>query len=357
MRRESIALLKTLVETPGPSGHERAIQAVVRSYMQSLCDNVSTDVHGNVIGSINASASPRVMISAHCDEVGLMVTHIDERGFAYCSAIGGIDPCVAAGQRVLVHTTDGTVSGVIGRLPVHLMEKEDSEKAPRLHELWLDIGAADHNDATARIAVGNPVTFNVGFHDLANGLAIGRGFDDRGGIFVMLEALRLITRQKLNASLFAVSTVQEEIGHRGAMTSTFGIAPDMAIAVDVGPSTDYPTADPRKIGQFRIGAGPILHTGPNIHPELGRLLMETASSRSIDYQVRAEPRATPTDANAIQVTRAGVATVLVRIPCRYLHSPVELLALSDLENAAALLAAFIEQLQSGTLTPGKVECR
>jgi putative aminopeptidase FrvX len=355
MRNESISLLKKLVETPGPSGHEAVIQSVVREYMAPYCDTISTDVHGNLIGAIKPDATPRVMLSAHCDEVGLMVTHIDERGFAYCSAIGGVDPCVAAGQRVLVHTADGPVTGVVGRLPVHLMEKEAMDKAPRLHELWLDIGAATRDDAATRIEIGNPVTFDVGFKQLSDGLAVGRALDDRGGIFVMLESLRLLDRKNLNTSIFAVSTVQEEIGHRGAITSTFGIAPDIGIAVDVGPATDYPTADPRKIGDFRIGAGPILHTGPNIHAGLGHLLMKTASSRNIHYQLRAEPRGTPTDANAIQLSRAGVATALVRIPCRYLHTPVEMLSLNDLENAANLLAAFIEQLNSDTLKPGEAK--
>jgi len=346
MREESFEFLKSLVETASPSGFEQAVQKRVREYVAAFADEVRTDVHGNVIAVKNPGAPLRVMLAGHCDEIGLMVTNITKEGFIYFAAIGGIDPATITGQRVVIHGAQGPVSGVIGRKPIHLMEKEDIGKVQKLHELWIDVGAKDEEDAKRLVAVGDPVTTDVGLVRLQNDLVAARAFDDRVGAFVVMEALRLLADRQIAVSLYAVSTVQEEIGLRGAHTSAYSIDPHVGIAVDVGFDSDFPTVDKNRVGDIRLGAGPVLHRGPNINPVVERRLLETARAKEIPWQMQAEPRATGTDANAIQISRAGVAAGLISIPNRYMHTPVEVVSLTDLEQCAVLLAEFVAGLEN-----------
>lgn len=353
MKDESIEFLRELVDIASPSGYEAGIGGLIRDRMGKFCDNVATDVHGNVIGSVNSGAPLRVMLAGHCDEIGFMVTYIDDKGFCYFSSVGGMDPGIATGQRVIIHADGGPVFGVIGRKPIHLMEREDMEKQPKLHDLWIDIGARNKKDAAKVVSVGDYATFDVGFKRLKNGLVAARGFDDRAGAFVVIETLRKLAGRKLDAAVFGVATVQEELGLRGARTSAYGVNPHIGIAVDVGFATDFPGCEPKKVGECLLGKGPTLHRGPNINPRLGRMMEELARKKKIPFQVTAEPRATGTDANAMQVNRAGVATALVSIPNRYMHTPVEVVSLDDLENASTLVAEFVAGLKKNVnLVPG-----
>jgi endoglucanase len=305
-------------------------------------------VHGNVIAVRNEGAPVRVMLAGHCDEIGFMLTHIDGEGFLSFQAIGGVDPAVVPGMRVLVHDERGAVRGVIGRKPIHLLKEEERGKGVKLESLWIDIGAKNKKDAEKCVAVGGVATFDVGFDELRNDVVVARGFDDRVGSFVVVETMRLLSRRRPQAAVYAVSTVQEEIGLRGARTSAFGIDPHVGIAVDVGFASDYPGADKKEVGDVKLGGGPILHVGPNINPVVARLMAKAAKQARIKTQMQAEPRATGTDANAIQVTRSGVAAGLVSIPNRYMHTPVEAVHLRDLENAAKLLAEFVMMLTPRT---------
>jgi endoglucanase len=224
------------------------------------------------------------------------------------------------------------------------MDAEERKKGSAIKGLWIDIGAPTRKRALELVAIGDPVTYNEEYTELDGRIAAGRGFDDKIGVFVIGHALQLLHGNKLAAGVFAVSTVQEEIGLRGAHTSAFGIDPQVGIAVDVTNASDHPTVDAKLVGEVKLGAGPVITRGPNINPLVFERLVAAAKRRKIPYQVKAANRGTGTDANAIQLTRAGVATGLVSIPNRYMHTPAELISLADAENAAKLLAAFIESL-------------
>jgi endoglucanase len=273
-----------------------------------------------------------------------MVRYISDEGYLYFSPIGGVDPHLVTGQKVHIHGEEGALLGVVGKKAIHLMEPEDRKKVVQFHQQWIDIGAADRQEAESRVAVGDPITFAHTFDHLLGDFAVARGFDDKMGSFVCAEALRLAKEAGISASLVAVSTVQEEIGLRGAHTSVYSVNPDVAIAVDVGHSTDYPDADKKRVGDVKLGRGPNLHRGANINPVVAARLFAAAKNKDIPYQTTAIPGASGTDAWAMQLSRGGVATGLLSVPLRYMHTPIEVIHLKDLANAAELLAAFVAEL-------------
>ena len=280
------------------------------------------------------------MLAGHCDQIGLMVQHIDDNGFLYVQPIGGWDMQILLGQNLTVWTRQGPVPGVVARRAPHLLTSEERNKVPQFTDVWIDIGAKDRKEAEELVTPGDPVTFALGYRPLRNGLAASPGMDDKVGVWTVMEALRLLHGKPLQAAVYCVSTVQEEIGLRGATTSSYGIHPTVGIAVDVCHATDTPGNDKKQLGDTRLGGGPVLFRGPNINPHVLERLEETAKQREIAVQVRGAPRATGTDANAMQLSRDGVATALVGIPNRYMHSPVEVVRLDDLDRAAQLLAEF-----------------
>ena len=354
MQPESFDFLKQLIGIASPSGFEWGIQDVLKRRMQPYCDEMRADVHGNVIGIINPAAPVRVMLSGHCDEIGFMIMHIDDKGFLYFSSVGGVDTAVVSGQRVQVHAAKGPVFGVIGRKPIHLLDPEERSKPIKMHDLFIDIGATKRKEAEKHVAIGDYVTIDVGLEVMLNNMVAGRGFDDRAGAFVVVETLRRLKGRKLKVAVYGVTSVQEEVGLRGATTSAFGIDPHVGIAVDVGFASDFPGCDPKRTGECLLGKGPTLHRGPNINPVLGRLLEEMAKKKKIPYQMTAEPRATGTDANPIQINRSGVATALVSVPNRYMHTPVEVISMEDLENASKLLAEFLVEMDpKQSFIPGR----
>ncbi len=343
----ALGFLKTLLETPSPSGYEGGVQRFVRDYVKDFADEVRTDLHGNVIVVKNPAAPLRVMLAGHCDQIGLIVQHVDDDGFLYIQQIGGWDPQVLIGQRMTVWTDAGPVFGVIGRKPIHLLTEEERKQVPKMKDLWLDIGAANKEEALKAVRIGDAVTVELGFHELRNNLAVSPAMDDKAGCWVVIEALRRACRGgKLTCGLYAVSTVQEETGLRGARTSAFGIDPQVGVAVDVTHATDCPTVEKKEEGDVRLGKGPVIHRGPNMNHKVVQRLIQAADENQIPYQLAACGKATGTDANAIQVNRAGVATGLVSIPNRYMHSPVEMISLDDLDRAADLLARFAENLDA-----------
>ena len=346
MEKDSRRFLDELMAARCPSGFETPAQDVVARRMKKFADSVGRDVHGSLIGVLNEKAPLRVMLAGHVDEIGLMVNYISDDGYVYFLSIGAVDPVVLPGQRVLIHSEKGDVRGAIGRKAIHLIKPEDRKKVPEMKDLWIDIGAKDKKEAERAVAVGDSITIEQGMIELRNGVAVARGFDDRVGSFVVTEALRLLSKRRPRAAVFAVSTVQEELGLRGARTSAFGVNPQVGIAADVGHASDYPGAEKKEVGEVKLGAGPVLHKGANINPVVGKGLVEVARKKRIPYQMQAEPGATGTDANAIQITRAGVATGLVSIPCRYMHTPSEAVSLNDLDGAARLLCEYVM-----TLTP------
>jgi endoglucanase len=335
--------LKSLLETPSPSGFEQPIQHVVRERMKPFADELRTDAHGNVFAARHPAAregAPRVMLAGHCDQIGLMVQYIDAEGFLYIQPIGGWDMQILLGQHLTAWGKGGPVRGVVARRAIHLLKPEERGKVPDFNDVWVDIGAKNREEAETLVRCGDPLTFELGYRPLRNGLAASPAMDDKVGLWVCMEAVRLLQGRELRASVFGVSTVAEEIGLRGATTAAYAIDPTVGIAVDVCHATDTPGNDKKTQGDIKCGGGPVVYRGPNISPRVFDLLEATAAAHSIPIQVRGTPRATGTDANAIQIARAGVATGLIGIPNRYMHSPVEVVHLDDLSNAAKLLAEF-----------------
>lgn len=348
MRKEPYSFLKAIQETPSPSGFEQKVQRIVRKRMKPYADSIETDVHGNVVVALNPKGSPRVMLAGHCDQIGLMANYIDDNGFIFFRAIGGIDPSVLPGSRVVIQTQHGPVDGIIGRKPIHLMKTSERGAKSELREMWVDIGTKNKKETERVVSVGDSITFRLEMIQLAGDLATSPAFDNKCGVFVVMEALRLCASKKIKCALFAVSTVQEEIGLRGAKTACFGVDPQVGIAVDVTHATDYPDIDKRVNGNIKVGGGPTISTGPNINPPLEALLRKTAKAKKIPHQIEAAPGGTGTDANAIQLTRSGVATALVSIPNRYMHTQVEVVSLADLEATAKLIAETVAAITPRT---------
>lgn len=355
MRKESKEFLFKLLATPSPSGFEQAIQRVVRRYAKDFADEITVDVHGNLIAAFNPDAPIRVMLAGHCDQIGLMVTHIDSHGYIWVNQIGGVDPAVLPGLQVHIHTREKVIQGVIGHTPIHLLEPQERGKRLELDKLWVDIGAIDGKEAKKLVSVGDPITYaspaiTLGAHGLSSPAC-----DDKVGVYVIMEALRLFAskhkgaaKKKCPIALFAVSTVQEEVGLRGAQTSCFGLDPLVGIAVDVTHATDNPGAQAKRVGTVELGKGPTIARGANINPILEALLVDTAKKKRLAVQSLAAPRATGTDANVMQVSRAGVATALLGIPNRYMHTSAEVVDLRDLDTAAKLIAETTSRITKRT---------
>ncbi len=338
--------LKDLLASPTPSGYEQPGQAVVAKYLKPYAEEICRDVHGNLHAVVNPNAKFRVMLSGHCDEIGLMVMYIDDKGYLYVASVGGVYVPLLQGERIIIHTAKGPVPGVIGVKPIHLMDAKEREAAvSKVHELWIDIGAKDKAEAEEMVELGDVATIDRGYLELPNNRIVCRGLDDRVGVFVVAEALRLVSKEKLNIAVHMVSSVQEEIGLRGAHTAAYGIDPQIGIAVDVGFSTDFPNCNPKMVGEATLGGGPILHRGPNFNPIVTDRLISAAKDARIKTQMQPIARGSGTDANAIQLTRSGVAAGLVSVPCRYMHSPVEMVSSKDVDNSAKLIARFLTRVK------------
>jgi endoglucanase len=303
---------------------------------------------GNSFATLNGGGAPRVMLSGHIDEIGLMVTHVEEGGLLRFQGVGGWDPQVLVGQRVLVQTMNGVVPGVIGKKAIHVMEADERKKVSEIKSLWIDIGAKDGDEAKGRVRVGDVAVVDQDVLELPNGRIASRSLDNRMGAFVVLEALRLLSEgESLAAEVVAVASVQEEIGLYGARGAAFGLDPDAAIAVDVTHATDTPGIPKNEHGDHSLGSGPVITRAANLSPLVTDGLIDIAEGEGIPYTLEADSRSTSTDADAIQFTRAGIATGLVSAPNRYMHSPNEIVAHEDLENCARLIAAYVKGLKQG----------
>lgn len=349
MRKQSLTFLEHLLAAPSPSGYEQPAQRLFREYISPYCQ-VSSDVLGNVYGFIPGQGKdrPKVMLVGHSDEIGLQVKYIDDKGFIYFSAIGGVDAHLTPGKVVNIHTANGALVGVVGKRPIHLMDAKDRETVVKLEAQYIDIGAKDKKEAQKLVRVGDCVTFESTFTRLQGDRVASRGFDDKAGSFVVAEVLRLVAAEtkKMPVDLYGVSSVQEEIGLRGGTTSSYTVNPDIGICVEVDFATDQPDVERKHNGEVALGKGPILTRGANINHALFELLYVSAQKDKIPVQLTANPRATGTDANVMQISRNGVATALVKLPLRYMHTPVEVLSLSDLEAAAKLIVATLKRIKT-----------
>src|SRR4051794_25872263 len=349
MREQSLSFLRTLVNTPSPVGHEARGQRVWLDYVAKFADETFSDAYGNCVAVLNKGGSPRVMLAGHADEIAMAVNYITEDGFIYVRRMGGVDAAITKAQRVIIQTRNGPVKGVVGNVAPHLMKEEKETKTPKIHDVFIDIGAGSRKEAEKLIQIGDPLTLADEFDLLRNDLAVARAFDNRIGTFAVAEALRLLaeSKTKLNAEVCAVSNVQEEVGLLGARQIAYSLKPDVAVVVDVTHATDYPNINKAQHGDIKIGGGPsVTHGGCN-HPEVVARLESLAKSKKIPLQHEAMSSTSGTDTDAIFWTRGGIASALISLPNRYMHSPVELVSLKDLEYIPELLSAFAASIKKG----------
>ncbi len=350
MRPESLSFLKEIVNTPSPSGYEERAAEVYRKYTRNYADQVTTDVHGNVAAILNPQAEMKIMLAGHMDEIGFIVHYISEDGLIYFSGIGGHDSVMPVGQRVWVHGKE-RVPGVIGRKAIHLLEDEERKKKPEIKDMWIDIGATSRAEVEALISLGDVATYQVEFQSLLGDRATARGFDNKMGSFIVAETIRLLKEDgglDPNVGVYAVATVQEEIGLRGARTSSFSIAAQSGLAVDVNHAIDYPGVSKTRHGALDIGKGPSVMRGANSNPVVFKMVSDGAREDGIPFQVDVTAGGTGTDGNAMQLNRGGMAVGILGVALRYMHSPVELLSLTDVENCARLMAAYCRRVTPTT---------
>ena len=337
------------MNTPSPVGHEARGQRVWLDYVKPFSDETFSDAYGNCVAVLNKGGSPRLMLAAHADEIAMAVNYINDEGYVYVRKMGGVDAAITKAQRVLIHTASGPVKGVVGNVAPHLKKDEDEPKPPKIYDLFIDIGVESRKEAQRLVRVGDPITLDAGFEFLREDLVIARAFDNRIGTFAVAETLRLLqeSKGKFDAEVCAVANVQEEVGLLGARQIAYSLKPDVAVVVDVTHATDYPTVNKAQHGDIRIGHGPALTHGGCNHPEVVASLEAAAKRARISLQHEAMSNSSGTDTDVIFWTRGGIASALVSLPNRYMHSPVEVVSLTDLERIPELLAAFALSLKRG----------
>ncbi|MDD2403753.1 MAG: M42 family metallopeptidase [Victivallaceae bacterium] len=342
---ESLKFMKNLMMCSGPSGYELEAAAVFRAYLSDFSHKVYTDVMGNTTGVLNPDAKFRVMLAGHYDEIGFQVVYISDEGLLYFRPNGGIDKLTVPGLEVEVLTAKKRIRGVIGKKPIHLLTPKEREVPPELSDLWIDIGAENRAEAEKIVKIGDPVAFVSNFRRIGNNRIMSKGMDDKVGAFIVAETLRELSKRKLKVGVYAVGTVQEELGLRGAITSSFDVAPKAAFTVDVGFATDIPDVQKKILGEIKLGSGPELTSSADNNIVLGKMIRRIADKHKIPYQETAAHRASGgTDTAQIQLSRSGVATALISIPNRYMHSPVEICDLRDVEGAIAIMTETIASM-------------
>jgi len=349
MREASLTFLKTLVNTPSPVGHEARGQRVWLDYTRKYADETFSDAYGNCVAVLNKGGSPRIMLAGHADEIAMAVNFIDDNGFLYVRRMGGVDAAITKAQRVVIHARRGPVKGVVGNVAPHLMKLEGDPKPPKIHDLFIDIGVSKRADAEKLVRVGDPITLVDEFDILRGDMAVARAFDNRIGTWSVAEALRQLaeSKTKLHAEVCAVSNVQEEVGLLGARQIAYSLNPDVALVVDVTHATDYPTVSKAQHGDVKIGGGPAVTHGGCNHPEVVARIEAVAKSKKIPLQHEAMSATSGTDTDVIFWTRGGIASALISLPNRYMHSPVEVVSLKDLEQIPQLLAGFVQSVKKG----------
>ena len=355
MKKKHVKFLKELLETPSPTGFEEPAAALVRERLADVADEITTDTMGSVRALLAGAeeGAPALMLAAHMDEIGLMVTYISDEGFLSVASLGGVDAAILPGMRVDVHTESGVLRGVVGRKPIHLIEPDERKNVTPLSSLVIDLGLKPKR-VKKLVSVGDPITFGVGFERFGDGMAVSKCFDDKCGVWIACRVMEELAKAGgAPGDFVAAATTQEEIGTRGAMTSAHAVNPDVALAFDVTHATDYPGIDKTKYGKIVCGAGPVIARGPNINPVVFERLVAAAKAEGIPYQLEAEPSVTGTDARAIQVARDGIPTGLVSVPLRYMHTPPEVVCLADLQATVRLIVRFARDLSADvSFVPG-----
>jgi putative aminopeptidase FrvX len=341
-------VLRRLLTAPGPSGHEQAPAAVFREACAEFAEVTHDSVGSTVARVVGTAGGPVLAIVGHIDEIGLIVHHIDDDGFLWFTSIGGWDPVILVGQRLQISTRNGPVIGVVGKKPIHLLNEEERRKVPELKHLHIDIGAKDGDDARSMVRVGDVAVVSGEPVELPNDRVISRSMDNRIGCYVAYEAARLVADAGgAPGDVCAVAVTQEEITFAGARTTAFSLEPDLAVVVDVTFATDAPDTNEKEVGRHRFGTGPVLQRGATLDPRLFELMHEAGEAEGIPFTITASGRSTGTDADAFHAARGGVPSGVVSVPLRYMHTPVEMVQLDDVQSAARLIAAFAQRLEPG----------
>lgn len=336
-------ILKDLLMTPSPSGSEQPIIKKMAMFLKDYIDELTIDNYGNLIAlKYGANSNKKLMLAAHADEVGMMVTYIDNNGFLSFQEIGGIDTNLLPGQRVEIHNHQGVVTGIIGKKPIHLQDRDAKAKDYDAEDLWIDIAAKDKEEAESKVEVGDYITYQTQPIVLQHDVWTSKALDDKVGLLTLVEVAKALDGKQPAMDVYFVASVQEELGARGIRTAALGINPDYGIAIDVTHATDYPTCSPQKSGEIKVGNGIVIAKGPNINKTIGRKLIDLAKQQNIKYQIEPIARPTGTDANFMQVSGTGVKTALLSIPCRYMHSPNEIVSLVDVNEGVRLLTHFCD---------------
>lgn len=344
MNDDQFAFFRQVVETTGPSGYEQDTQRIWRDRVHGVADSVKVDALGNAIAVLNPDGNPSVMIDAHIDEIGFIVRYIDDDGYIYWASIGGFDPSTLAGNRVSIKGKNGPVYGVMGRKPIHLLDADERKKAPELKNMWIDIGVNSREEAEALLAIGDAGGRAAGMHRLQGNLVTANSLDDRIGSYVLAESFRNLGQSKPQAAVYAASSVQEEIGLRGARVSAYDTNATIGIALEVTWTSDHPQAPKTELGSIKVGKGPVIFRGANTNPRVFERLVAAADAANAPYQVDAIAGGTPTDQNAMQMSRSGMATGLVSVPTRYLHTASEVASTDDIDAAVAIVTRFVQDL-------------
>ncbi|MFT5029660.1 MAG: putative aminopeptidase FrvX [Candidatus Binatia bacterium] len=349
MRKASLQFLEELVNTPSPSGREARGQRVWLDYVKQYADETSSDAYGNVVATINKGGGPRLMIAAHADEIAMNLNYVDANGYLYVRKLGGIDAAITKAQRVTVHTRKGPVLGVVGNVAPHLSKVGGKREVPTISDLFIDIGVDSKKEAEKLVRIGDTITLNAQFEVLRGDKVVARAFDNRVGTFAVAETLRLLSanKSKLKCEVCFVSNTMEEIGCLGARQIAYSLNPDVALVVDVTHATDYPTISKQIHGDIKIGKGPTLTHGTNNHVEVVERLERVAKTKKIPLQHEANSATSGTDTDVIFWTRGGIASALVSLPNRYMHSPVEVISLTDLGYIPELFAGFALSMKKG----------
>lgn len=344
MNKTNKEYLYKLLKVASPSGFESEAQKISREYLKGTCDDISSDINGNLIAFKRGKGERKIMIIGHADEIGFMIHHVDDSGYLYVKPLSGFDVNLLPGLRLDINHDGKVVRGIIGKNAPHMSRGDDSAQKLKMEDIWIDIGAKDKEDALTKVSIGDTVTFYGMVEELGNDNIVSKATDNKVGVYIAAAVMKALAKTEIQANYFAVASVGEETTMKGAATSSYKIRPDIAIAVDVTFTSDVPGADKRKFSDVRLGAGPTLALGPLVHPKVNQRLQELAKKHKIPLQIEISPRGTGTDADAIHAKRAGVATAVLSIPNRYMHSPNEIVNLADLDNAVKLLTEFVKSI-------------
>ncbi len=348
MNAENKKFFKNLVNTCAPSGHEQPVQKIYGEFVKPFCDEVTTDVNGNCIAFRKGKGKRKLLISGHADEIGLMVSYIDDEGRIYFQSLGGPDLSILSSSRVVILHEDKKIPGVICRPHYFFKKSPDREKIPSLDQHWIEIGVKTKKEAEKLVTIGDVAVFEPNYTALRNNMVLTKATDDRTGVYVAAAVLKELKGEDIAVNVYCVASVQEETGLRGARTSAFGIDPELGLAVDVTFDSTTPGMEKKKMGEVKVGDGPVIAVGSSINPRVYKLLKDAADKAKVKYQLEPASSSTGTDIDIIQLNRAGVATGLISIPCRYMHSPSELVSLKDLDEAVKIIAEFIRSIDDNT---------